>query len=132
MHILLAEDNALNTEILCEILTMKGAVCAVCSNGRQAVECFENSSSDAFDLILMDVQMPVLNGLDATREIRASNHVHAKSIPILAMTANAFSEDAQASHAAGMNAHLSKPVDIALLEKTVRSLFSGRSNPLLE
>ena len=125
MHFLCAEDNELNAEILEELLKMKGAECTICENGEKAVETFEQSVPETYDAILMDVQMPVMNGYDATRAIRRSVHKQAGTIPIIAMTANAFSEDIQHSLTAGMNAHISKPVDMRILEKTIRSIKSG-------
>ena len=125
MHFLCAEDNELNAEILEELLKMKGAECTICENGEKAVETFEQSVPETYDAILMDVQMPVMNGYDATKAIRRSVHKQAGTIPIIAMTANAFSEDIQHSLTAGMNAHISKPVDMRILEKTIRSIKSG-------
>ena len=125
MHFLYAEDNELNAEILTELLKMKGAECTICENGQKVVETFEQSVPGAYDMILMDVQMPVMNGYDAARAIRRSLHKQAGTIPIIAMTANAFSEDIRHSLTAGMNAHISKPVDMMLLEKTIRSIKSG-------
>lgn len=125
MHFLCAEDNELNAEILEELLKMKGAECRICENGEKVVETFEQSVPGTYDMILMDVQMPVMNGYDATRVIRRSVHKQAGTIPIIAMTANAFSEDIQHSLTAGMNAHISKPVDMRILEKTIRSIKSG-------
>ena len=125
MHFLCAEDNELNAEILMELLKIEGAACTICENGEKILEAFEQSVPGDYDMILMDVQMPVMNGYEAAKAIRSSSHELAKKIPIIAMTANAFSEDIQHSLAAGMNAHISKPVDIKTLEKTVRSIKSG-------
>ena len=125
MHFLCAEDNDLNAEILRSMLDLKGASCVICSNGKQVVEAFEESEPDQYDAVLMDVQMPVMNGYEATKAIRRSSHELAKTIPIIAMTANAFSEDIQHSLAAGMNAHVSKPIEMKVLEKTIRSIKSG-------
>lgn len=111
-HILLVEDNELNMEIAEYLLSEKGAFITKAYNGQEAVEKFEASSSGEFDVILMDIMMPVLDGLDATRQIRSSSHPDAASIPIFAMTANAFIEDVQRSKEAGMNEHFSKPLDI--------------------
>ena len=119
MHFLCAEDNELNAEILMELLKIEGAECTICENGEKILEAFEQSVPGDYDMILMDVQMPVMNGYEAAKAIRSSSHELAKKIPIIAMTANAFSEDIQHSLAAGMNAHISKPVDIKTLEKTV-------------
>ena len=125
MRFLCAEDNELNAEILTELLKIEGAECTICENGKRVLETFEQSVPGDYDMILMDVQMPVMNGYEATKAIRRSSHELAKAIPIIAMTANAFSEDIQHSLAAGMNAHISKPVDMKVLEKTIRSIKSG-------
>ena len=125
MRFLCAEDNELNAEILTELLKIEGAECTICENGEEILKAFEQSAPGDYDMILMDVQMPVMNGYEATKAIRRSSHELAKTIPIIAMTANAFSEDIQHSLAAGMNAHVSKPVDMKTLEKTVRSIKSG-------
>ena len=125
MRFLCAEDNELNAEILMELLKIEGAECIICENGERVLEAFEQSAPGYYDMILMDVQMPVMNGYDATRAIRRSTHELAKTIPIIAMTANAFSEDIQYSLAAGMNAHISKPVDMKTLEKTIRRIKIG-------
>ena len=125
MRFLCAEDNELNAEILTELLKIEGAKCTICENGEEILKAFEQSAPGDYDMILMDVQMPVMNGYEATRAIRRSSHELAKTIPIIAMTANAFSEDIQHSLAAGMNAHVSKPVEMKVLEKTIRSIKSG-------
>ena len=125
MRFLCAEDNELNAEILMELLKIEGAECTICENGKRVLEAFEQSAPGDYDMILMDVQMPVMNGYEATKAIRRSSHELAKTIPIIAMTANAFSEDIQHSLAAGMNAHVSKPVEMRVLEKTIRSIKSG-------
>ena len=126
MRFLCAEDNELNAEILTELLKIEGAECTICENGEEILKAFEQSAPGDYDMILMDVQMPVMNGYEATKAIRRSSHELAKTIPIIAMTANAFSEDIQHSLAAGMNAHISKPVEMRILEKTVRDIKSGR------
>ena len=125
MKFLCAEDNELNAEILTELLKIEGAECTICENGEEILKAFEQSAPGDYDMILMDVQMPVMNGYEATTAIRRSSHELAKTIPIIAMTANAFSEDIQHSLAAGMNAHVSKPVEMKVLEKTIRSIKSG-------
>ena len=125
MRFLCAEDNELNAEILTELLKIEGAECTICENGEEILRAFEQSAPGDYDMILMDVQMPVMNGYEATKAIRRSSHKLAKTIPIIAMTANAFSEDIQHSLAAGMNAHVSKPVEMKVLEKTIRSIKSG-------
>ena len=129
MRFLCAEDNELNAEILTELLKIEGAECTICENGEEILKAFEQSAPGDYDMILMDVQMPVMNGYEATRAIRRSSHELAKTIPIIAMTANAFSEDIQHSLAAGMNAHVSKPVEMKVLEKTIRSIKSGGGVP---
>ena len=125
MRFLCAEDNELNAEILMELLKIEGAECTICENGKRVLEAFEQSAPGDYAMILMDVQMPVMNGYEATKAIRRSSHELAMTIPIIAMTANAFSEDIQHSLAAGMNAHVSKPVEMKVLEKTIRSIKSG-------
>ena len=125
MRFLCAEDNGLNAEILTELLKIEGAECTICENGEEILKVFEQSAPGDYDMILMDVQMPVMNGYEAAKAIRRSSHERAKKIPIIAMTANAFSEDIQHSLAAGMNAHVSKPVEMKVLEKTIRSIKSG-------
>ena len=124
-HILLVEDNELNREIAQEILREYGFLVDSAENGAVAVEKVSTAAPGSYDLVLMDVQMPVMNGYEATKAIRRSPHELAKTIPIIAMTANAFSEDIQHSLAAGMNAHVSKPIEMKVLEKTIRSIKSG-------
>ncbi len=126
LHFLAAEDNEINAEILSEILSMEGADCEIAQNGRLALERFGESKEGEFDAILMDVQMPVMNGYEATRAIRALRREDAKTIPIIAMTANAFAEDEKEALHAGMNVHLSKPIDIGLLKKVVKQ-YVGRT-----
>ena len=120
MKFLCAEDNAINAEILEMLLEANGASCTICSNGQEIVDAFASVKPGEYDMILMDVQMPVMDGLEATRRIRSGENPLGKTIPILAMTANAFLEDMQKSREAGMDEHLSKPVDIAALEQTVK------------
>ncbi len=120
LRFLAAEDNDINAEILAELLFMEGADCEIVENGRLAVERFQQSAEGEFDAILMDVQMPVMNGHDAARAIRALPRDDAGSIPIIAMTANAFTEDEKASMDAGMSAHVAKPLDLGLLKKVIR------------
>ena len=127
--ILLVEDNELNSEIALAILNEYGFQVDTAENGAEAVEKIRNSAPGDYELVLMDIQMPVMNGYEATRAIRRSSHKLAKTIPIIAMTANAFSEDIQHSLAAGMNAHVSKPVEMKVLEKTIRSIKSGGGVP---
>ena len=120
MKFLCAEDNAINAEILEMLLEANGASCTICSNGQEIVDAFASVKPGEYDMILMDVQMPVMDGLEATRRIRSGENPLGRIIPILAMTANAFLEDMQKSRDAGMDEHLSKPVDIAALEQTVK------------
>ncbi len=119
LKVLAAEDNEINAEILVELLDIEGVQCELVSNGKEAVERFLCAQPNEFDMIFMDVQMPVMDGYEATRNIRASNHPLAKTIPIIAMTANAFEEDVQAALSAGMNAHTSKPIDMDKLKATI-------------
>ena len=125
MRFLCAEDNELNAEILTELLKIEGAECTICENGKKLVETFGQSVPGEYDMILMDVQMPVMNGYEATKAIRKSSHEQAKTIPIIAMTANAFSDDIHHSLTVGMNAHISKPVEMKVLEKTISSIKFG-------
>ena len=125
MRFLCAEDNELNAEILTELLKTEGAECTICENGEEVLKAFEQSAPGDYDMILMDVQMPVMNGYETTKAIRRSSHELAKKIPIIAMTANAFSEDIQHSLAAGMDAHISKPVEMKVLKKTIRNIKFG-------
>ncbi|MDE7021822.1 MAG: response regulator [Lachnospiraceae bacterium] len=122
-RILAAEDIDLNVEILIELLKMAGAECEWAKDGREAVEKFEQSVPGYYDLILMDVQMPVMNGYDATKAIRQSGHSQAETVPIIAMTANAFSEDVKDALDAGMNAHVAKPIDMEQLKAAAREVF---------
>ena len=115
LKILLAEDNPMNQEIAIDILTKAGMVVEAVSDGKQAYDAFVNSPEGTFDVILMDIQMPVMDGYQATGEIRRSNHKEAQTIPIIAMTANAFVEDVNAALASGMNGHIAKPVDYGKL-----------------
>lgn len=112
LKLLLAEDNELNADIAETLLTDAGAHVTIVKNGKKAVDCFEAAPPGTFDAILMDVMMPVMDGLAATRAIRAIPRADARQIPILAMTANAFEEDARQCLAAGMNVHLAKPLQM--------------------
>ena len=120
LRFLAAEDNEINAEILAEILSMEGAYCEIVENGQLVLERFINSEEGEFDAILMDVQMPVMNGYEATRAIRALERKDARTMPIIAMTANAFVEDEKEALNAGMNVHLAKPIDIDLLKKVIK------------
>ena len=120
VHVLLAEDNALNREIARYILTQAGATVEQAEDGEQAVQKFLSSAPGTYQVVLMDIMMPKLDGLKATEWIRHSSHEQAQEIPIIAMTANAFAEDVEKSLAAGMNAHLVKPIDIDKLLRMVQ------------
>ena len=126
-HFLLVEDNEINSEIRGELLQMRGATFTVKTDGLQAVNEFKQAKPGTYDAIFMDIQMPVMNGYEATREIRRSDHPEARSMIILAMTANAFAEDVQASIEAGMNGHIAKPVDMKLLYNTISFLLKKRN-----
>ncbi len=126
MLFLAAEDNELNAEILMEMLRMEGAACELVENGLEAVERFCRSGQGYYDMILMDIQMPVMGGYEAARCIRGSGHPDAESIPIVAMTANAFAEDVRDAMEAGMNAHIAKPMDMAVLKSTLKKLGNQR------
>ena len=125
MRFLCAEDNELNAEILREILQMYEAECTIYPNGAEIVQAFKSVKPGDYDAILMDIQMPVMNGLDATRAIRKGENLLGRTIPIIAMTANAFSEDVQHCLGAGMDAHIAKPIEIELLEKTLKTINGG-------
>ena len=126
LHFLAAEDNEINAEILSEILLIEGAECEIVGNGKLAVERFINSTEGEFDAILMDVQMPAMNGYDATRAIRALERKDAAKIPIIAMTANAFAEDEKEAIKAGMDVHMAKPIDLELLKKVIKQCIQGK------
>ena len=117
------EDNEINLEIATELVSISGAAVTTAQNGKEAVETFAASAPGYFDLILMDVQMPVLDGYGATRQIRALSRPDAAEVPILAMTANAFSEDVALSTANGMNGHISKPIEVDTLYAEMAKIF---------
>ena len=123
-RILLVEDNELNAEIAKTVLEDVGAVITRAENGQQALELFKEKPAGTFDVILMDLMMPVMDGYTATRKIRELERSDAKTVPIIAMTANAFREDAEKCIAVGMNAHLAKPLDIEKMKKTIKSICS--------
>jgi CheY-like chemotaxis protein len=121
--LLLAEDIDMNAEIMMDILEMEGIAAERAENGRVALEMFEKSEAGRYSAILMDIRMPEMDGLEATRLIRAMDREDAKDIPVIALTANAFDEDVQRSMQAGMNAHLSKPVEPDALFDTLAKLI---------
>ena len=123
LRVLLAEDNEINMEITAELLSAHGAEITQAWNGRQAVELFRRSDPFAFDVVLMDMQMPELDGCQAARAIRALDRPDAASVPIVAVTANAFAEDMAETTAAGMDAHVSKPIDFETLRRTLGRLL---------
>ena len=122
-HILIAEDNDLNREVVTELLKEQGAVVTAVVNGQEAVRIFRDHPAGTFDVILMDMMMPVLGGIDATRQIRALEREDAHTIPIIALTANAFADDIEKCRNAGMNAHLSKPIELEKMIQTIRRLL---------
>ncbi len=122
---LAAEDNPLNAEILSELLMMHGARTVVRTDGAQAVRAFLDAAPGTYDAVLMDIQMPVMNGYEAARAIRSAQRDDAAAVPIIAMTANAFSEDIRAALEAGMNAHVSKPIDMVILRNTLNQVLTG-------
>ena len=124
LHVLLAEDNELNMEIAEFLLQNEGADVTRAWNGQEVVEIFKKSRSGEFDVILMDIMMPVMNGYEATKRIRSMDREDAKTIPIIAMTANAFTEDRLKAKKAGMNEHIAKPVDVKLLVKVIHELLN--------
>ena len=126
LHILVAEDNDINWEIISAILAMYGITTDRAENGRICVERIQSADPGRYDLIFMDVQMPEMNGLDATRAIRSLEDPGAATIPIVAMTADAFSENIAECLNAGMNGHIAKPVDIKLVIKEIRRIREGR------
>lgn len=119
----MAEDNELNMEIICTILKDYGIETERAANGKEAVSHMENSRAGYYDMILMDIMMPEMDGLEATRAIRNLDREDCRNVPIYAMSANAFDEDVKRSLACGMNGHLSKPVNMQTLEKTLREVL---------
>lgn len=126
-HILLAEDMEINADIMTEVLSMRNVVTDVAVNGKEAVHLYESKPEGYYDAILMDMRMPEMDGLEATRVIRASGRGDSETIPIIALTANAFDEDVQQSLQAGLNAHLSKPVEPDVLFETLEKLIGQRA-----
>ncbi|MCM1105244.1 MAG: response regulator [Clostridium sp.] len=125
LHVLIAEDNDINWEVASEVLGMYGIVTEHAENGKMAVEMMQDAADGKYDLILMDIQMPILNGREATREIRKSSRDYVKNIPIIAMTADAFAEDISSCLAAGMNGHVAKPIDTDKLFQEIRRVLNG-------
>ncbi len=123
MQVMLVDDIDINIEVAKYMLEEVGTNVTCAENGQLALELFQNHAAGSFDVILMDVKMPVMNGLDATRAIRALDRPDAKTIPIIAMTANAYDEDVRSAQEAGMNGHLAKPIDAALLYRTLSELY---------
>ena len=123
--ILLVEDNELNTEIAIEILSEYGFVVSTAENGQEVVEMVSSAKPGTFDLVLMDIQMPVMDGYEATRQIRALGDPQAASIPIVAMTANAFDEDKRAAMKCGMNGFISKPIVLDEVIQALSEVFKG-------
>ena len=124
----MAEDNPLNSEIMTQIMKINGASVVIAPNGREAVNTFQSNKEGTFDLILMDIQMPVMNGYEAARAIRAlsnDNRPDASSIPIIAVTANAFTDDVREALLSGMNAHISKPINVNAMKSTVSKVLDG-------
>lgn len=129
-RVLLCEDHPLNIEIMTKILRKKGMQIEVAENGQKGVELFANSPIGSFDIILMDIRMPVMDGLEATKAIRSLAREDAQTIPIIAMTANAFQEDREKSQQAGMNEHLAKPIDPQKLFDTLERYLSNWAEEL--
>ena len=122
LHFLVAEDDDLNCEIIKTLLEMEGASCDIAKNGLMVLDQFEKHGQD-YDAILMDVQMPIMNGYDATKAIRRCRHPKAKSIIIVAMTASGFSADVKAALDAGMNSHVAKPVDMEEFKEEMKKML---------
>ena len=123
IHFLVVEDNELNAEIAKTLLEMYGATITIASNGKEAISLFEKSQEHTFQIILMDVNMPIMNGYEATKQIRSLPREDAAKIPILALTANAFDEDKRNALAAGMNGHIAKPININVLMKEIKEIL---------
>ena len=122
----MVDDIEPNRLVLVKILSSLGAVCETACNGQEALELFTGSAPGAIDLILMDVQMPVLDGYAATKAIRSSGHPSAKTLPIIAMTANAFVDDIREAIESGMDAHIAKPIQLDKLKDTIEQVFDKR------
>ena len=126
--VLLAEDNQLNAEIAKELLNMVNMEVDHATNGKEALEMFTSSPSNTYDVILMDIQMPIMDGHEATTLIRHSAHPQAKTISIYAMTANAFTEDVASAISSGMNGHISKPIDTKILYSTIKKAINNQKS----
>jgi CheY-like chemotaxis protein len=126
LNILVAEDNDINWEIISAMLSMFGITSERAENGKVCVDMMSEATEGRYKLIFMDVQMPEMNGLDATRAIRKLENTWASSIPIVAMTADAFSENITECLDAGMNGHIAKPIDVKLVIKEIRRIKEGR------
>lgn len=126
--VLLVEDHPINTLVATRLLEKQGARVVHGENGEKGYEIFINSDENEFDVIFMDIQMPVMNGYEATKAIRQSNHPHGKTIPIVAMTANVFAEDVAKAKAVGMNAHIGKPIDVETIMEIVGTLWKGETD----
>ena len=127
VKVLASEDNELNAEILRELLHMNGVVCDIVSNCQELLDAFEKSGSGQYDLILTDIQMPVMNGYDATLAIRKMKDTKKARIPIIAMTANAFEEDRKKAIKAGMNAHIAKPISVDIILENLERMHQSVS-----
>lgn len=125
LHVLLAEDNDLNAEIAVALLEEQGMIVTRTVDGKSALAQFCNTAPGTFDLILMDIMMPEMNGLEAASSIRALKHPDAERIPIIAMTANTFKEDVESALNAGMTGFVSKPIDVAYLYQELNSVLSN-------
>ena len=123
-RVLAVEDNALNMEIIRNILEERGMLVDEAHDGQEAVQCMEKIQDGYYDLVLMDIMMPVMDGLEAARRIRLIDRAYCRNVPIVAMSANAFDDDVRRSLASGMNGHLSKPVNIAKLEEMLAAVWS--------
>lgn len=125
LNVLIAEDNDLNWEIILTLLSEYGISCTRAENGRECVDIMHSEPTGSFDLILMDIQMPVMNGREATVALRSDDDEYIRSIPIAAMTADAFSDDIKACIDCGMNVHIPKPIDIKKVLRFLRSVKNG-------
>ena len=127
IHVLLVEDNEINCEIVEFILEQAGAAVVTAHDGKAAVDAFMSSAPKTFDCILMDLMMPVMSGFEATRVIRGMDRPDAKTVPIIALSANAFEEDVAMAKGAGMNEHLAKPMDIDKMFKVMGRLITQQT-----